>query len=290
MRSRPTPPASCCARSVLAARACRGGRRRRSLRAPATRTSRPRLTIAPDLPAMVSGDALRLRAALENLVDNAVKFTERGARSRSPPLPSRPRAAALRLIFTLTDSGIGMSPAEMKRLFRPFAQASEQIARRYGGAGLGPEFRQAHRQGDGRRSRPSPASQARARHSASPRWSTPADARRAGEAARRAGAPTRALSLLCAEDNPYGRVVMNTILDRTRPPCRLRRKRRGGGRCGGARRLRRGADGRDAVRASTAWKRRAASARCRAKRAQVPVIGISGRGDAATKPPRARRG
>ena len=46
----------------------------------------------------------------------------------------------MRLVFTVTDSGIGISAAEIKQLFRPFAQASERVARRYGGAGLGLVF------------------------------------------------------------------------------------------------------------------------------------------------------
>ena len=46
----------------------------------------------------------------------------------------------VRLVFTVTDSGIGLTAAEIRRLFRPFAQANENIARRYGGAGLGLAF------------------------------------------------------------------------------------------------------------------------------------------------------
>ena len=46
----------------------------------------------------------------------------------------------MRLVFTVADSGIGLSAAELKLLFRPFAQASEAVARRYGGAGLGLVF------------------------------------------------------------------------------------------------------------------------------------------------------
>ena len=82
------------------------------------------------------GDAVRLRAALENLIDNAVKFTERGG-VRLDVRAARAARGRVRLVFTVTDSGIGLKPAEIKRLFRPFAQASAEIARRYGGAGLG---------------------------------------------------------------------------------------------------------------------------------------------------------
>src|SRR5215475_1874427 len=95
--------------------------------------------VAAALPQAVIGDPLRLRAALENLIDNAVKFTERGS-VRLEVACERAARGKVRLIFTVVDSGIGLSRAEIKRLFRPFAQASEQVARRYGGAGLGLTF------------------------------------------------------------------------------------------------------------------------------------------------------
>ena len=98
-----------------------------------------RIVIPDDLPAVVSGDVIRLRAALENLADNAVKFTSEGTVTLTAAI-ERANRGRRRLVFTITDSGIGISAADMKRLFRPFAQASEQIARRYGGAGLGLTF------------------------------------------------------------------------------------------------------------------------------------------------------
>ena len=82
---------------------------------------------------------LRLRAVLENLVDNAMKFTSEG----TVVIQRRRRAGqphACVSIFTVTDTGIGMDPRDIKKLFRPFAQASESVARRYGGAGLGLVF------------------------------------------------------------------------------------------------------------------------------------------------------
>ena len=95
-----------------------------------------KVDLADDLPAQAIGDPVRLRAALENLIDNAVKFTRQGevalnvgARGLS--------GGRVRLVFAVTDSGIGLTRREMQRLFRPFAQASEQVARRFGGAGLG---------------------------------------------------------------------------------------------------------------------------------------------------------
>src|SRR5262249_44024884 len=82
------------------------------------------------------GDGIRLRAAVENLIDNAIKFTEQGTVGLRVSL-ERPKRGRARLIFTVSDSGIGLSAAAIKRLFRPFTQADQTIARRVGGAGLG---------------------------------------------------------------------------------------------------------------------------------------------------------
>ena len=166
------------------------------------------VVIAADLPVVASGDVLRLRAALENLADNAVKFTNQGTVKFSAGAEPAARGR-LRLVFTLSDSGIGMSAADMKRLFRPFAQASEQIARRYGGAGLGLVFvkRIAKAMGGDLKVVSKAGAGSTFRFTA---LVAPGVERRAGDATR-AGA-SRSLSLLCAEDNPYGRVVMNTIL------------------------------------------------------------------------------
>jgi signal transduction histidine kinase len=101
-----------------------------------TKGLRAAITIADNVPEHLIGDPVRLRAALENLLDNAVKFTEQGTvelELRGEPL----KAGHVRLTCIVRDSGIGLSRDEIKRLFRPFAQASSEIAQRYGGAGLG---------------------------------------------------------------------------------------------------------------------------------------------------------
>jgi CheY-like chemotaxis protein/nitrogen-specific signal transduction histidine kinase len=165
------------------------------------------IAIARNLPAMVAGDELRLRAALENLVDNAVKFTERGAVTFS--VAAEPAGKRVRLVFAVTDSGIGLSKQDIARLFKPFAQASEDVARRFGGAGLGLVFvKRLARAMDGDlavNSAPGRGSTFTLSVVAEPL---------AGRAAASPGASTatRSLRILCAEDNPYGRVVMNTIL------------------------------------------------------------------------------
>lgn len=94
------------------------------------------ISIADDVPNVAKGDPVRLRAALENLIDNAVKFTARGEVALTVAAKPMPRKR-VQLAFAVADSGIGMTPAEIKKLFRPFAQASEDVSRRFGGAGLG---------------------------------------------------------------------------------------------------------------------------------------------------------
>jgi len=171
---------------------------------------RTEVLIAADLPALVAGDALRLRAALENLADNAVKFTQAGLVTFSASCEAAARHR-LRLIFTVTDSGIGMTAVELRRLFRPFAQASEQVGLRFGGAGLGLVFvkRIARLMGGDLTvdSKPGRGSTFRLTALVEPVTARPVTDE---NGARKTS--VRALNILCAEDNPYGRVVMNTIL------------------------------------------------------------------------------
>jgi CheY-like chemotaxis protein len=169
------------------------------------------VTVAADLPEMLVGDAARLRAAIENLIDNAVKFTERGA-VRLDVRASRATRGRVKLIFCVTDSGIGLTPAEIKRLFRPFTQANAEIARRYGGAGLGLAVVKslAKLMGGDLTVTSTPG------RGASFRLAIVlpiAAADPSGDAhARQTKTPARRLAVLCAEDNPYGRVILNTIL------------------------------------------------------------------------------
>jgi CheY-like chemotaxis protein len=170
------------------------------------------ISVARDLPSMVTGDPLRLRAALENLIDNAVKFTDAGTVGfavKAEPL-ARDR---VRLVFAVSDSGIGLSRVELKRLFKPFAQASEGIARRYGGSGLGLVFvkRIAEAMGGSLAVMSAPGKGSTFRFSVPVARADSGIEPMAPEAGANSG-ERRALSILCAEDNPYGRVVMNTIL------------------------------------------------------------------------------
>jgi CheY-like chemotaxis protein len=172
------------------------------------------VAIAADLPEAVIGDPLRLRGALENLIDNAVKFTERGS-VRLDVAGERAARGRVRLRFTVSDSGIGLAAAEVKRLFRPFAQASNETALRFGGAGLGLAFvkRIAKAMGGDLTVTSKPGGGASFRLTATfdPVAEMADAADREGTSAAHV-APLRPLNILCAEDNPYGRVVLNTIL------------------------------------------------------------------------------
>ncbi len=96
--------------------------------------------IDPDVPKRILGDPERLRQVVMNLVANAIKFTERGVVEVSIRLASAAETssgAPITLEFSVQDSGIGVSPAQQDRLFRPFSQVDSSIARRHGGTGLG---------------------------------------------------------------------------------------------------------------------------------------------------------
>jgi len=177
-----------------------------------TKKLRAETKVAEDLPEVLIGDSARLRAATENLIDNAVKFTERGL----VRLEARTQAAArgrARLVVRVTDSGIGIKPSEIKRVFRPFTQASTQIARRYGGTGLGLAIvkRLAALMGGDLTVTSRPGGGSSFQFTAVLPIGSAASRLISDDAEQQVG-PTRTLAILCAEDNPYGRVILNTIL------------------------------------------------------------------------------
>lgn len=94
------------------------------------------LDIAPNLPARVSGDALRLGQVLAQLADNAVKFTEQGQIVLSARAVERTADSVL-LRFALRDTGIGLAPEQVGSLFQSFNQADNSTTRKFGGVGLG---------------------------------------------------------------------------------------------------------------------------------------------------------
>ncbi|MEY2953404.1 MAG: hypothetical protein RLZZ401_1491, partial [Pseudomonadota bacterium] len=97
--------------------------------------------IAPDVPAHLLGDTLRLGQVLVNFANNAVKFTEVGEIvllvRQAQPQPADLPPGQVQLYFAIRDTGIGLSPAQCAVLFQAFTQADASTTRKYGGTGLG---------------------------------------------------------------------------------------------------------------------------------------------------------
>ena len=92
--------------------------------------------LAPTLPRMVVGDSLRLRQVLTNLVGNAIKFTEQGEVVIGVEADRTDRDGRT-LLFSVSDTGIGIDPDKLSTIFSAFTQADSSTTRRYGGSGLG---------------------------------------------------------------------------------------------------------------------------------------------------------
>ena len=169
--------------------------------------------ISEKLPAFVIGDPVRLRAALENLIDNAIKFTEQGGVALVVR-PMRGAKGKVDVAFAISDSGIGLSLKEMKRLFRPFSQANVSIASRFGGAGLGlSSVKQLARAMGG-------DIVVTSRRGGGTTFTLTVSltlakfSKEAGLGLDTAISPDQAqgLRVLSVEDNPFGRVVLNAVL------------------------------------------------------------------------------
>ncbi len=97
-----------------------------------------RVQVASDVPRCVRGDSLRLRQVLTNLLSNAIKFTAQGEVGLKVALAGRSGdPAQATLSFSVSDTGIGLLPEQLSRLFQPFSQADASTAREFGGTGLG---------------------------------------------------------------------------------------------------------------------------------------------------------
>ncbi len=99
--------------------------------------------IDPDVPQIVNSDESRLRQILTNLIGNALKFTEHGSITihvscmRGEPVSMRDTRRALRLFFSVADTGIGIPADKISKLFKPFSQVDSSSERRRSGTGLG---------------------------------------------------------------------------------------------------------------------------------------------------------
>ena len=98
------------------------------------------VSMQANVPPFIIGDVTRLRQILLNLVSNALKFTDSGSvrigvKLASDQVPTGDRP--FKLLFSVSDTGIGISVEQMERLFQPFSQATASTSRKYGGTGLG---------------------------------------------------------------------------------------------------------------------------------------------------------
>ncbi len=95
------------------------------------------LNIEGTLPASLAGDPLRIQQVLNNLIVNAIKFTERGEIRLSVHCNPAAEGGAVTVHFVISDTGIGIAPEKLECIFDPFAQAENSTTRKYGGTGLG---------------------------------------------------------------------------------------------------------------------------------------------------------
>lgn len=169
------------------------------------------VSISADVPMHAIGDQVRLRAALENLTDNAVKFTARGrVRLEVGAMPA-PRNR-VKLAFAVTDSGIGLAPVEIRKLFQPFAQASADVSQRFGGTGLGLVLvkRLANAMGGDLA--------VASKKGAGSTFTLTVLVEKATASSNQHGADVqgmpsaKAFRILCVESNPFGRVVLSAML------------------------------------------------------------------------------
>jgi PAS domain S-box-containing protein len=157
-------------------------------------------------------DSTRLRQVLLNIVGNAIKFTERGdihIRMRTPAID----AGRHRLDIDVTDSGIGIPPEEIGRLFQRFTQVDATTARRFGGTGLGLAISKQLVEGMGGRIE----AESDGAHGSTFRLSIPLESADEAVASpvepEQASLSDRRLRILFADDHPANRLLVNAMLD-----------------------------------------------------------------------------
>ena len=171
-------------------------------------------SMAPDVPAHVVGDAVRVKQVLFNLVSNALKFTEKGTVHVQLSALSAAKGGDARIMFSISDTGIGISDHKFKDLFQPFTQVDGSYTRPYQGAGLGLVIvRRLVALMDGNINVESVPGQGTTVHVIMPfalpegEISKPARAPAPGEAKKN-------LNILLAEDDPLNQLFMQSILEK----------------------------------------------------------------------------
>jgi CheY-like chemotaxis protein len=171
------------------------------------------LKMPPDLPHALRGDPSRLRQVLFNLVGNALKFTEQGSvdiEVTHRPLPED----RIELTIAVRDTGIGIAPDAMPKLFDRFMQADATTARRYGGTGLGLAIsREIVDLMGGRIEVDSAVGVGSTFRVVVPMVRGDAEALAAAESTLHAGLDMGGLRILVAEDNGVNQILIKAILD-----------------------------------------------------------------------------
>lgn len=165
----------------------------------------------PEIPAWITGDAVRLRQILSNLVANALKFTDQGTitiRIKKEGVAGDPR-----LRFTVSDTGIGFDPSLGEGLFEAFRQGDESTTRRFGGSGLGLSIcrRLVTAMGGtiAAASSPGKGSTFTFEIPAPVAEPPPASEQKEGNG----NTPIRRLTILLADDEPINRVILSAMLN-----------------------------------------------------------------------------
>jgi signal transduction histidine kinase/CheY-like chemotaxis protein len=172
-----------------------------------------KLEAAPALPSQVRGDPSRIRQVLFNLIGNALKFTSEGrvdVELTHRPLPGR----RTELMIAVRDTGIGIDPETLPRLFRHFSQGDSSTARRHGGSGLGLAISQEivelmH----GRIEVQSAPGQGSTFRVSLPLEVVPSAADPAAQANEPEAPATPARRILVAEDNGVNQILIKAMLD-----------------------------------------------------------------------------
>jgi len=93
--------------------------------------------ISPDLPKVVKGDIVKIKEILNNLINNAIKFTPHGGEIDVTVEKKEIIGNKVKVYFEVKDTGIGMTASQKEKVFKPFTQADESVTRKFGGTGLG---------------------------------------------------------------------------------------------------------------------------------------------------------
>ncbi len=170
--------------------------------------------VDPNLPEILLGYPIRLKQVLFNLVGNGIKFTDSGEVTLSLGCARRSGNEAL-LAVAVKDTGIGISPKGIERIFTPFSQADDSISRRYGGTGLGLAIskRLVEFMG-GRIAVASKVDEGSAFSFTLPVTIGAKDVPAEATSSDAGETPLRGLSVLVAEDNVFNRKVLEKILEK----------------------------------------------------------------------------